>query len=244
MNLLDRYLQAVRLRLPPKQQDDIVRELAEDIRSEVEDREAQLGHALTDAEVEPILLRWGSPMAVALRYAPSRPLIGPLLLPLYWRVLRVVLLWVLVPLALLVSGPAVIAAAHPWTATLAALGQYVQTAISGFAMITLIFVILERVHPDHPVRKAWNPRDLPAVRPPERDELSRTGAVFEVIFGGWFFFWWADLVRMPTFGIPLDSVIHLAPAPVWQDLYWPILALAASMPVLSAANLVRPWWTP
>jgi len=243
MDLLDRYLQAVRLRLPPKQQEDITRELAEDIRSEIEEREAQLGHPLTDAELEPILLRWGSPQAVALRYVPGRPLIGPLLLPLYWRILQVVLLWVLAPLALLAAGPAVVAATHPWTAVLAALGQYWQTAISGFAMITIVFAILERIQPDFPARKTWSPRDLPAVRPPKRDELSRTGSAFEVVFGGWFLLWWAGLLHWPILGITLDSSVQVAPAPVWQTLYWPILALAVSMPALSAINLICPWWT-
>ncbi len=40
MELLDRYLQAVRFWLPRKQQDDIIAELGEDLRSQIQDRES------------------------------------------------------------------------------------------------------------------------------------------------------------------------------------------------------------
>jgi hypothetical protein len=43
MELLDRYLQAVKFWLPAEQQDDIAAELGEDIRSQIEDRKEQLG---------------------------------------------------------------------------------------------------------------------------------------------------------------------------------------------------------
>ncbi len=244
MDLLDRYLQAVRFWLPRKVQEDIARELAEDIRSEIEEKEAGLGRPLADADLEAILLRRGPPMAVAMRYLPAQSLIGPLLLPLYWFVLRVVLLWVLLPLLIVVSAQPVAGAANPGLAALSAAGHYLQSAVFGFGMITLVFAILERVRPDFPVRKPWNPRDLPAVCPPEHDRLSRTGAAFEVIFSGWFLLWWAGLVHPQNLGIPTDAVVHITAAPVWQHLYWPILALTASMVALSAVNFVRPWWTP
>ena len=43
MDLLERYLQAVRTYLPQSQQDDIVKELSENLRSRMEDQEASLG---------------------------------------------------------------------------------------------------------------------------------------------------------------------------------------------------------
>ena len=47
MELLERYLQAVRFFLPKHQQDDIVRELSENLVSEMEDREEACGRPLT-----------------------------------------------------------------------------------------------------------------------------------------------------------------------------------------------------
>ena len=53
--LIDRYLQNVRVSLPAARRDDIVRELAEDIRAQVADREEELGRALTEDEQEALL---------------------------------------------------------------------------------------------------------------------------------------------------------------------------------------------
>jgi hypothetical protein len=72
MALVDRYLQAVKFWLSGNQKDDIIAELSEDLRSQIEEKETELGRKLTDAEVEPILKRCGSPMAVAERYMPQR----------------------------------------------------------------------------------------------------------------------------------------------------------------------------
>ena len=55
MDLIERYLHAVKTHLPAKQQDDVVAELAEDLRSRVDDREAELGRPLDEDEVVAIL---------------------------------------------------------------------------------------------------------------------------------------------------------------------------------------------
>ena len=52
MDLLERYLQAVKFWLPGKQRHDILAELSEDIRSEIEDKEAALGRPVGSAELE------------------------------------------------------------------------------------------------------------------------------------------------------------------------------------------------
>jgi hypothetical protein len=72
MELLDRYLHAVGFWLPKAQKKDIIAELSEDIRSEVEDKEAGLGRKLSDDELAAILKRRGSPFAVAQLYLPQR----------------------------------------------------------------------------------------------------------------------------------------------------------------------------
>ena len=94
MELLDQYLKTIKPFLPKGQQDDIIRELSENLLSQMEDREAELGRPLTQAEQEAILQQHGNPMVVAGRYqqqkrsvAFGRQLIGPLLFPLYLRIL-------------------------------------------------------------------------------------------------------------------------------------------------------------
>jgi len=88
--LLDRYLKAVRIWLPRAQRQDILDELAANIHSKMEDKAAELGRPLSEADLEAILRAHGHPMQVAARYAPGKyslalgwELIGPQLFPFY-----------------------------------------------------------------------------------------------------------------------------------------------------------------
>ena len=49
MDLVDRYVYAVKRHLPAAQQDDIVNELTDDILSQIRDKEAELGRSLDEA---------------------------------------------------------------------------------------------------------------------------------------------------------------------------------------------------
>ena len=71
MELLDRYLQAVRFWLPKAQQEDLLAEFGEDLRSQIEDKETELGRPLDKGEMSAILKRCGSPMMVASRLGRS-----------------------------------------------------------------------------------------------------------------------------------------------------------------------------
>lgn len=77
MDLVNRYLEAVRFWLPKGQQDDIVAELGEDLRSQMEERETASGHPLDEDGIAAILRERGHPMKVACQYRSARPLIGP-----------------------------------------------------------------------------------------------------------------------------------------------------------------------
>src|SRR5215471_8678811 len=83
---LERYLRNVATGLPETQCEDIVRELREDIQSEMEDKERKLGRALSDAEQMTVLKARGNPFVLAAHYrqddrsvAFGRRLIGPVL---------------------------------------------------------------------------------------------------------------------------------------------------------------------
>jgi hypothetical protein len=72
--LLDRYLHAVRFWLPKAQQQDIVAELSEDLNSQIEEKQAELGRKLNETEVDAILKQRGRPLLVANRYLPCATL--------------------------------------------------------------------------------------------------------------------------------------------------------------------------
>ena len=91
-NLLNRYLQAVGFWLPRAQKHDILAELSEDLRQQMEDREAELGRSLSDDDIKAILKQRGQPMMVARTFLPQRSLISPVLYPIYKVVLKIVVL--------------------------------------------------------------------------------------------------------------------------------------------------------
>ena len=47
MELIERYLQALKFALPQKQRDDIIKELRDSILSQIEEKEAEVGHPLS-----------------------------------------------------------------------------------------------------------------------------------------------------------------------------------------------------
>jgi len=61
MELLDRYLQAVKKFLPSRRQDDIIAELRANMESQLEDKEAELARPLTATEAGDWLKQMGAP---------------------------------------------------------------------------------------------------------------------------------------------------------------------------------------
>ena len=76
-------LQAVKFFLPRSQQDDIIRELSENLIARMQDREEELRRPLDEVEQAAILREHGHPMLVAGRYRTRQQLIGPTFFPLY-----------------------------------------------------------------------------------------------------------------------------------------------------------------
>src|SRR3982751_2179820 len=92
MDLLERYLNAIRRNLPARGAEDIVAELRDVLASRIEDREEALGRSLTAEEIEAIVKDFGHPLVVAARYRKQQWLIGPEVFPFYMSVMRIVLM--------------------------------------------------------------------------------------------------------------------------------------------------------
>ncbi|HEX7185657.1 MAG TPA: hypothetical protein VF756_27780 [Thermoanaerobaculia bacterium] len=240
MDLLDRYLQAVKFLLPSSQKEDILAELSDDIRSHIEEQETGLGRKLDEAELEAILKRWGHPMQVAGRYLPQQYLIGPVLLPLYRLVLKMVLGFYLIPWLLVwfsfVLFVPTYRAEHPGFSLLGTLGTWWITAVYVFGFVTAGFAFAERRLARSGFFDSWSPRKLPVARDPNR--IPRSESIGELVGGMVFVLWWVDLLRLPS--IPGVTV---TPAPLWSSFYWPILLVVLASVVLAGVNTFRPWWT-
>jgi hypothetical protein len=236
MELLDRYLHAIEFWLPKRQKQDIIAELSEDLRSQIDEKEAELGRKLNDAEVGTILKRCGSPVEVASRYLPQNYLIGPTLFPVYRFVLVVVVMGCVIPRALIWLGFLIADPAHRGYLHMENLWL---TVLYCAFFTTLAFVIIEQSGAKVEGLNTWNPRKLRPVRDPNR--IARSGPLAEiaaaVIFNVWFVgvFW-------PHPAIDLFGA-QITPAPVWQTIFWSFLALAVANVALAGVNLFRPYWT-
>ena len=170
MDLLRRYLHAVEFWLPAKQKQDILAELSDDIRSEIEEREEELGRPVGQAEFEAILTRWGHPMLAAGRYLPQRSLIGPVLLPAYKLVMTIVALVYLLPWLLVAAGFVIFDPGHRTpTAIREGLQSFWLIALHLVVIVTGTFAVLERhqANPDrgrHGTRASSSNARLRAIR--------------------------------------------------------------------------------
>ena len=244
MDLIPRYLQAVRFWLPKKQQDDIIAELSEDIRAQLIEKEAALGRPLTAADVEALLRQRGSPIMVANRYLPQQSLIGPPLFPIYRFVLKVVTLCILIPAGLgwLVAllSPAVHAGGHHWASYFGVAWDELWTAwFVSMGVVTLVFAILERTHAKAQLLEDWNPRKLPPLRHPH--SIPRSSSVIEIAVNLCVVAWWAANMASPQ-NLHIGS-LRLSLSPAWTWFFWAVLVLTVASACIAAVNLIRPWWT-
>ena len=249
MDLLDRYLQAVRWWLPGGRNEDIVTELRDDLQSQIDERRAALGREPDDGEVSEILKRCGRPILVAGRYLPEHYLIGPTVYPIYVAVLKTAAIIGVISWTTVGIGRVVLFRGHPaapLAETFAAtVGAFWQFGLVAFAAITAVFAAIDRTQTGSGVADAWSPRDLPRVHDPKR--IPRLGSVIEMALSIMFMTWWADLgAGFPVWNFGRSGARWTA-GPVWQDfharLYWPLLGLGAIALAVSAVNLLRPYWT-
>ena len=247
MELVDRYLNAVKFWLPRAQQDDIITELSEDVRSQIEEREAELGRKLNEAEVGGILKQLGRPLLVANRYLPPQHLIGPILFPIYQFVLKIVMVcylvpWVLVWIGLMIFNPAY-RAEHSGAALLGTLASFWSsfwlTAFISVGVVTLVFAVLERVQAKTGFVDEWNPHKLPPMRDPNR--IPRSCSVLELVGGVVFMTWWLNVTWSQT--VLEFSQLKITLVPVWRYFWWGFLLVSAVNVAVSGVNLFRPYWT-
>ena len=244
LELVDRYLQAVRFWLPKtRRQEDLVAELGEDLRSQIEEKEIELGRRLDKDEISGILKRCGAPMVVASRVGPRRYVIGPTLYPIYEFVLKMVLLWILVPVFIFIVGPATLAGTNgDWgKAVLLTLGNLWSGGFIAAGVITLVFAVLERTHAIADIACKWDPSSLPPLEKPER-KSSFAQTLCELAFNV-FAIVWLLLVPHHPFLIFGPAAAFLKLGPIWHTFYVPAVLLSAFALVRLAITLARPQWT-
>jgi hypothetical protein len=256
MELLDRYLQAVKKHLPWERQDDILAELRANLESQLEDQEEEIGRPLTPAEVETWLKQIGPPMMVAARYQKQQYVIGPAVFPMYWYVLRLASFWMLIVYAI-VSAILIFSAANPSVAAMGAVVRAPFVLMNTAAWITLTFAAFEYAIAHSwitwPASAAWPGGWSPSSLPP-LDKQAASGkkprsyamVVAEVIFGFLFLGWLLLVPKHPVlmFG-PGALYMQISPfrlEPVWYTFYWWVVGLNVLQLAWRCADLARGAW--
>ncbi len=247
-DLIDRYLQAVGFWLPRDQKQDILAELSEDLHSQIEDREEELGRTMTESEVADLLRKRGRPMLVAGQFLPQRGLIGPALFPVYVFVLKIVALCYVIPWLLVWFGILLFhrtGAATHLASEMSSLGSLWTIVFTQFGIITLVFAAIDRVSVKSTVCSEWDPRKLPKVKV-ETTTKRRINAVCGIVFGIFGLLWLLAIPDYP-FLIIGPAAYLVKGAPIWQSVYWPLVALAIAGIFEHVVRLLRPeltWFPP
>jgi hypothetical protein len=253
MELLDRYLEAVKKHLPWQRQDDIIAELRANLESQLEDKESELGRPLTTGEAQDWLKQIGPPIQVAARYQPQRSLIGPAIFPIYWYVLRLALTWASVIYSIVVVaqvfGGQIAGGDGLLQAALRLPGVLLTTAV----WVTLVFAGIELVAARCPEKfkgipfpsTDWSPASLPPVGGAAangKKPHSYAQAVAEVIFGFLFLAWLLLIPQHPYLIMgPGAAYLRVSPfqlSPVWVQVFWCLVAVNI---VQSGWNLASLW---
>jgi hypothetical protein len=257
MDLLERYLQAVRAYLPNTQQDDILKELGENLRSQMEDKETEIGRPLNEDEVAAILKKHGHPMFVAARYRQTRHLIGSTLFPVYSFSVKIILGFV--GLGYAISALVLIAQGKSILEVLGAVFSYLGAVLPTFAWVTIVFAVLdvgnnkfrllEKVTKE--CNEKFDPRTLPPLRPvvgsPEGKPIPRYKTAVELFFSVAFLLWWirvspirklALFMALGPVGLADKMPFQLGPA--WEPVYWPVILLTLAAIVQQIVTLIHP----
>jgi hypothetical protein len=249
MQLLDRYLTAVKFWLPKKQRDDIAAELGANLQAEIDDRAAELGRPLTEAESAAVLKQHGPPVLVASRYrqehrtvAFGRQLIGSVVFPFYWVALKVTLV------LLLITGIIPVFLFETLGPPFAGLG-YALVRIARFSLPALLLVTLAFAAIDFCLRKFhviekwsgdWDPRKLP---PSDRQakQVRRSSSIAGIIIQSIFIVWWWNHGSIP-FLVVTNAGAQVHFAPILATLHLPILIIMFINLAQHWINLVEPNW--
>jgi hypothetical protein len=237
MELLDRYLEAVKKQLPWERQDDIIAELRANLEAQLEDRQEELGHTLTAEEAKAWVGQLPAPAMMAGRYRRQQYLIGPGLFPIYWLILRMVTFWVFI-CAAIVNGIRLFT--QPWNAGAVpgAIWDVAFVVLVNAAIITVIFAAIEYAalhHPEWVPQVAqhackWDLNDLPQIEPATRGKKrTRAHTIIEAVGHTLMLCWLLLIPKYPVLilgpGAFIVDALPYALAPIIMSFYWAVVAL-------------------
>jgi hypothetical protein len=234
MQILESYLRAVKRYLPRSQSDDIIKELSEDLRSQIDEKQAELGRPISDEEAMAFFKRHGDPMTVARRYRQDHrslsigwELIGPELFPMY-------LIFLSCNLAITIASVVVVSLILH---TPILVDTFIVPVLAQIICLTLVFTILNLIRRKCPQPWYYPPAELAPMLP-----VSRWYSLAGLVMWASVTAWWLALPHFP--GLILGTAAaYLKLAATWHRFYVPILLLLLASITQRILNLLHPNWT-
>ena len=184
-------------------------------------------------------------MVVASRVGPQHYVIGPTLYPVYAFVLKMVLVWIMVPVFIFILAPINFANTGDWgTAFGTTVGNLWSALFISAGIITLVFAVIERTAAvsgtsGHGKLCDFDPAKLPPLQKERKATFTQTFA--ELVFNV-FGLVWLLLVPHHHWMILGPAAAFLAPAPMWHTFYLAFVLLAAAVILRLGITLARPQW--
>jgi len=237
MELLNRYLQAVRGYLLRGRRDDIVKELGDNILSQMEDKAADLGRPLSQAEQAAILKQHGHPLVAAARYRrlPLQQLVGPALFPLYWYMLQAVVVFV-AAFHLMAAVVIALSRGSILQGMVTAWGSFWLWLLMAIGGLTIAFGLIEYFGGGKvPFTDTFNPLELPEIK---KSVSPAVNSAVELVMGTFALVCWPIVLHSSTPAFARWVPVRLAP--VWWRFEIPMLLVVALGTAAAYISLFRP----
>jgi TRAP-type mannitol/chloroaromatic compound transport system permease small subunit len=163
-------------------------------------------------------------------------LIGPVLFPVYWYAVQLVI-GIVAAFHLMVVVVSVVAGRSPKHVLVGTWASFWVWSMAGLGALTFCFGLVEFFGKGRiPFADAFDPKELPEVKRGPHSTLANS--VVELVMGGLFMVGWMIFLHAPTpvFAAPIP--IHLAP--VWYRFEIPMLLTVALGMVAAYVHIFRP----
>ncbi len=239
MEMIERYLDSLETYLPDEMKQDVRDELKASLMGQVEDSQEALGRDLTLDETETLLRKLGHPMQVASAYLPKQQLIGREFFPAYKKAMEIALALVVV-VTVLFSVIGALSNGSLIGAAIRIFANIVDNGLYAFAIVTLVFYLMEYYDADLNKIYAWSPRDLKSNR--KRLGLSRLEIGFELVATILFVAFWNNIIALPSQSLAGGESISISLSPEWQAVFWSVNVVLGLSIALGIYNFVLASW--
>lgn len=235
MKMIEHYLDSLETYLPDEMKQDVRDELKASLIGQVEDSQEALGRDLNIDEMESLLRKLGHPMQVASSYLPKQQLIGQDIYPAYRKAMEIALLLMAV-VTLLLSAIGALSGGSLIGSTIRILANLVHNGLYVFAIVTLIFYLMEYYEADLNKIYAWSPRDLRSKY--KRLRLNRLETGFEVGAYILFLAFWNNIVSLPSQNFSGVDTVNISLSHQWQSVFWSVNVIMGLCIVLGIYKFV------